>query len=66
MQCHRVDVCDGAGFLADFLAKHEPPPQLASELRLHTTTAQAARASGAQVNLTAPVTRVILCIHANS
>mmetsp|Transcript_14992 Transcript_14992/g.45253 ORF Transcript_14992/g.45253 Transcript_14992/m.45253 type:complete len:405 (+) Transcript_14992:147-1361(+) len=48
MQLSWVDVCDGAGFLADFLAKHEPPPQLASELRLHTTTAQAARASGAQ------------------
>lgn len=56
MRCPRVDVCDGAGFLADFLAKHEPPPQLASELRLHTTTAQAAPASAAQVNFTPPVT----------
>ncbi len=48
----RVDVCDGAGFLADFLAKHKPPPQLTAQLRVHTTTAQAApnsSASGTQV-----------------
>lgn len=32
-------MCDGAGFLADLLAAHEPPPQLAAALQLHTPTA---------------------------
>lgn len=55
MQLSWLDVCDGAGFLADLLAVHNPPPQLAASLQLHTPLALPQSESSSKTSTISPL-----------